>query len=227
MEATNTFRTDSEIRDKIREVGERYFVMAEGIFGKTIKRPDYLFDIRGVTAGMACFGPWTMRFNMHISRTHFDDYMARTVPHEVAHMVEKAVYGTSGHKAPWKRIMRRFGCEPSRCHSYDDLRTASGKTRPKITCRCGEREIGPIVYKRVVKGVIYRCKTCKQAVKPLAGVSVAPSVTPTATREPKPSVHNATCGCGTCKVGPTQLKRLIRGQANYRCRKCGTRVKPL
>jgi SprT protein len=224
-------KSNTEVQDKIRETGEFYFNLAEELFGQTIRRPAYHFDIRGTTGGQACLRANKMRFNMHIAHTHFDKYMASTVPHEVAHMVEFALYGTSGHARVWKNIMRRFGCNPSRCHSYDQLKTASGKDRPKVKCGCGEREIGPIKYKRLVSGESsYICGKCRLPVRPLEG-AVMPSMATRTPQTPSPIRRRsnkmpAACGCGTTLMGPTQYKRMMDG-AKYRCRKCRQTVRPV
>jgi SprT protein len=210
MEDLVMSKTDSEVKQAIIETGDFYLELAEELYGKKIKRPEYRFDLEGAVAGYACYGPWAMRFNMHIAHTHYDKYLARTVPHEVAHMVEKYVFGTSGHGKRWKSIMVRFGCEPSRCHSYDQLKTRGGKDRPRVICGCGERDIGPIKYKRMVSGhSSYTCGTCKQGVRPANGVVVKHSE----------ESYNTYCSCRKHSLGPTKLKRLKAG-TRYWCKTC-------
>jgi predicted SprT family Zn-dependent metalloprotease len=204
MSTETVVRTSMEIETAIRETGEFYLQLAEELYGKKIKRPEYRFDLKGAVAGYACYGPWAMRFNMHIAKT-------------------------SGHGPRWKSIMRKFGCEPSRCHSYDQLRTASGQDRPKVICGCGEREIGPIKYKRMIRGESsYTCGRCKQRVKPADPNAVAaprtdPQLKPLTKRRRKVSVA---CGCGMTQMGAIQYKRMKEG-ANYSCRKCKQRVRSI
>ncbi|MGI9571129.1 MAG: SprT-like domain-containing protein [Desulfobulbia bacterium] len=220
MSTITNNKTDTEIQAAIRETGEHYYKLAEDIFNRTFERPKYSFNLRGTTAGTASMNRGEMRFNMHIAKTHFDKYMARTVPHEVAHMIDFALHGKSSHGSSWKNIMIRFGCEPSRCHSYDNLKTASGKDRPMVVCGCGERSMGPTRYKRMLQGTKYVCGKCKSIVRPLDGVKVQDNPLPSPKRTSRGKKVSVICGCGERSMGATQYRRMTQDGVVYTCRGC-------
>jgi SprT protein len=57
----------------------------------------------------------------------------QTVPHEMAHLIAYAVFGTriKPHGHEWKYVMRVLGKEPNRCHRLDT--TSVRKVRKAVT----------------------------------------------------------------------------------------------
>lgn len=119
----------------------KYLQMAHKIWGYQLrdwKTPTLSFDLRGTAAGRA----WLQRNHIQINEILFkenkEDFFKRTIPHEVAHLVAFRVFCEKGHGKDWKFVMTRFGCDPSRCHSYDVSNSKISKTvkRYIYSCSC-------------------------------------------------------------------------------------------
>lgn len=126
------------------------------------------FDLRGTAAGQARIrnGSFALiRYNAALLSLHPTEFIAETVPHEVAHVVAFAKHGARirPHGAEWQAVMRHFGVEPSRCHRYDvsRLRTRSLQ-RFLYRCGCGTHEISSIRHNRICRqGTVYLCRRCR------------------------------------------------------------------
>lgn len=134
--------------------------------------PSIKFTKRGRVAGCCEFtyygeggGTGTLNFNMQIAEMNCDDFIAFTVPHEVAHYCVSTKYGTivkNGrlvhHGRQWEDIMRFFGIQnPTRCHNH--------KTPPvkKYTyhCGCREHKLTQIRHNKCRRGTnSYSCVFC-------------------------------------------------------------------
>jgi len=130
----------NDIQIRVRKEVERCYEAAAEFYGRTFTFPTLEFNLRGTTAGTANFGTQKLRFNSILLVENVEDFMARTVPHEVAHLIDHAVNPhnfegglvlTRGghfrrkkrnvHGADFKFIMERVlgAVNSSRCHSYD------------------------------------------------------------------------------------------------------------
>jgi SprT protein len=131
------------------------------------------FDLRGTTAGMAYSRSGRIKINMVLYRENIADFQSDTIPHEVAHVVAYHVHTArtgrriKPHGREWQGIMRAFGLEPTRCHSYDTSR-AKVRTERKVpvSCGCGRwTELGIRRAKRAIRaGGNYGCPHCKQPI---------------------------------------------------------------
>ncbi len=111
---------------------------AEKHYGIKIKPPAVVYRKRGTTAGTANYQTWTIDLNPTLLMENQDTFIARTVPHELAHLIDyqlhpenfetRLIRTRTGrlkrskrdvHGATWKRIMIVLGADPSRCHDYD------------------------------------------------------------------------------------------------------------
>ena len=101
---------------------------------------------------------------------HPAEFIAETVPHEVAHVVAFAKHGVRirPHGAEWQGIMRYFGVAPTRCHGYDVSRLRTRALRRFLyRCNCGTHEISSIRHNRIrTRGVVYLCRRCRQPLQP-------------------------------------------------------------
>ena len=78
------------------------------------------FTIRGRVAGRAWCGLYQVNYNMDIARNNQAEFLSTTVPHEIAHLIARKInINCKPHGAEWARVMRYFGSEPKRCHSFD------------------------------------------------------------------------------------------------------------
>lgn len=135
------------------------------------------FELKGKVAGQFAYkgSSCGLRFNMIFATNHPDEYMARTVPHEVAHYVRYVRNGykhdvlSNGkrdiHGAKWRAVMRELGASDStRCHSYDTSVIASRKYR-KFSYSCDNDhayELTTIRHNRVQRGqTTYFCRECR------------------------------------------------------------------
>ena len=156
---------------RAREQTLHLLAKAAGHFGRDMPRPDIRFDLRGKTAGQARTRDgrtFEIRYNIALLARHGDELLARTVPHEAAHVVAFCLYGTRvrPHGREWQAIMRLFGAEPSRCHDYDvqGLQTRA-LTRYSYRCSCRTHELTSIRHKRVLAGQVYLCRRCGEALR--------------------------------------------------------------
>jgi len=129
------------------------------------------FDLTGVCAGMYCWGKSKgtyFRVNLDIARNQLEDYLARTVPHEVSHHIVRIHFPehAKSHGWQWQRIMHIvFGLEPSRCHSYDIKDIIVKKKPHKYTCAClaePNHYLSNIRHKRALETKqTYICLRCR------------------------------------------------------------------
>jgi SprT protein len=134
--------------------------LAEGIaiaqrkYGVTIDSPTVVYKKRGTAAGTANYRTWTIDLNPVLLMENVDSFIARTVPHELAHLITDKVYPEAHsteivrthrglrrtkrdvHGQYWQSVMRALGADPSRCHSYDTTNSKIHKTTTKHEYRC-------------------------------------------------------------------------------------------
>ena len=152
-----------QVEDKLRAC----IATAERRYNTTFRFPNIRYDLRGTTAGTATYSTWTININPVLLAENFDDMLADTVPHEMAHLITDQVYPEahqrtgnmtrtrngvwrrpkrSPHGEEWKSVMRVLGCDPRRTHSYD---VSNARTRERTTyaykCNCcgAELQMGP------------------------------------------------------------------------------------
>ena len=138
--------------------------------GVTFSTPYIDYTLRGTVGGMADLTNWKVLVNSILLMENLEDYIENTIPHEVAHLVDYKVHGTQykGHKRTvhgysWQSVMRLFGCDPSRCHSYDVSR-AQVKKKAKFHYKClgcdKDFFVGPVRHKKMLGGKKYFCTSC-------------------------------------------------------------------
>ncbi len=129
------------------------------------------FELKGQAAGMVRFpasGKAQIRYNAVLLTENAEDFLKRTVPHEVAHVIARTYHGGKirPHGAEWQSVMGFFNAEPSRCHSYDISRSSTRKLRRfRYACHCSEHLLTSIRHKRSLAGQRYRCRKCKNPLK--------------------------------------------------------------
>ena len=97
----------------------------------------------------------------------------KTVIHETCHIVAYYEAFSVGkkikpHGPEWQALMRRCGIEPERTHSVSN-KGLSTRRRVEITCSCQTFSVTPYVAGRMAAGATYRCRRCKEDLKPPAG----------------------------------------------------------
>lgn len=161
----------NDLKKQASEQTKFWIDLANDMYGINVDYPCISFKLKGRTAGTArSIGKLAeVRYNPVLLQENKNDFLKRTVPHEVAHIVvaEKYRYRAKPHGWEWKKVMRDFGLEPSRCHSYDTT-NARVRTRGRMSreyeykCSCRTYKLTVIRHRRVLKGVNYYCEKCKQ-----------------------------------------------------------------
>lgn len=132
--------------------------------------PSVRYDCRGARAGAARAHEWTVRFNRALLERHTEQFLARTVPHELAHLIvarltKGAAYRVKHHGPEWRHVMRRLGAEDARrCHDYDITGLVRRQRRFTYVCRNGHRhEVATVSHNRIRRhGAI--CRLCNTPV---------------------------------------------------------------
>jgi len=145
---------------------------AEHHFRHAMPTIEIRFDLRGMSAGMVRFQDGkrpVVRYNMQLFSENHETFTARTVPHEVAHIVARTVFGAGirPHGEEWRAVMAFFGSEAVRCHEFDISRSISRRMhRFSYRCDCREHQLTSIRHNRVLAGQIYQCRTCRAILTP-------------------------------------------------------------
>lgn len=150
--------------DQLHAQVEACYQQADAHFNREFNRPQVSFRLRGQKAGVAHLDENLLRFNPALYAQNREDFLRQTVPHEVAHMIARALYGRRirPHGSEWQAIMREvFRLPPQRCHSYAVQRRPVA--RFIYRCSCPERDF-PFSSQRhrlVARGSRYFCRRCK------------------------------------------------------------------
>ena len=176
--------------------------------GQKFAFPTIKYHKRGTTAGTADCHRWVLDFNPTLFVENVEDFLGRTVPHEMAHLIDYQVYQKqarmmsfgyrrakrSVHGPTWQSIMRLLGAPVSRCHSYDVTNArVKNRTRYNYACACGQEfELGPKHHAAVMRGekITHRTRRTiltKAHYKPTAAVVRRVSVAMAADASPPPA----------------------------------------
>ena len=134
--------------------------------GRDDALPRLRFDLRGRCAGLALPQQWTIRLNNSLLQQHGEEFVADTVPHELAHLVAYAEYGRKirPHGREWAALMSLLGRPASVCHNYA-VQPARKILRYPYHCDCQRHELSSIRHARVMKGQRYQCRRCGQTLR--------------------------------------------------------------
>lgn len=160
------------LRLKARECIATYVQKANEQLGARMPMPTCSFDLRGKTAGKA----WTARkgegaagqavlhvqLNSVLFQENVQGFLQDTIPHEVAHLVTRRLYGraVASHGPEWQRVMRTLGVSPERTHSYDVSNSAVASRLYRFSCACRTFELTPRKLRSALQG-LRACRQCK------------------------------------------------------------------
>jgi SprT protein len=160
-------RARQETRELIRRAQRHYRI--------NIPSVEIRFDLRGTAAGMVLFpqsrAP-VIRYNPILLQHNRQDFLSQTLPHEVAHLIARTLYGKAirPHGNEWKSVMQFFGANGLRCHNYTTENIPVRKLRRfPYTCGCQQHQLTTIRHNRIQKGLTYRCRQCGE---PLRSVKI-------------------------------------------------------
>lgn len=164
---------DSEQREHVIATTEAFLMRAERIFDRSFECIAVRFDLRGRAAGQyrrtgqgAC-----IRYNPHIFAKYFEDNVAVTVPHEVAHYVTDCVYGLKRirpHGPEWQALMQAFGADAARTFRYslEGVPLRSQRRHP-YRCGCTTHQLTSRRHNRIRRGESrYLCRHCGEVLVP-------------------------------------------------------------
>ncbi len=154
------------VADISRRAAELDF-QAAGRVGLTPCPPQLAFDLRGTRAGCAS-ADGRIRLNPVLLRENPADFLAQTLPHEVAHwVVFRWRPGAAPHGPEWREVMHWLDAPARRCHGFD-----VGRARVRIlrrhpyACACRAHEVSAILHRRIQGGAAYRCRACGSVLRP-------------------------------------------------------------
>jgi len=154
-------------RLEVKEATEEFICLAEQFYQCRFGRIPVLFDLRGRAAGMfkVVGKERCIRYNPWIFAKYYEENLADTVPHEVAHYIMHEVYGmrrVRPHGEQWRTLMRCFGASEEVTFNLDlaGIPQRSQRTHP-YRCDCRTHEVSTTRHNRVLKGAgRYQCRYC-------------------------------------------------------------------
>ncbi len=150
-----------------------YVEQARSLFNTGFSQITVRFDMKGKAAGMYRIqkGESVIRYNPYLFAKYFDDNLAVTVPHEVAHYITDRVYGLRKirpHGKEWKALMAEFGADASRTCNYD-LEGIPQRVfqRFPYRCDCARHDITSRRHNQIQRGkMLYFCRLCGSPLAP-------------------------------------------------------------
>jgi SprT protein len=113
-------------------------------------------------------GAPVIRYNPILLQHNRQEFLTQTLPHEVAHVIARKLYGRSirPHGNEWKEVMQFFGADSLRCHNYATENVPVRKLRRfTYTCGCQQHQLTTIRHNRIQKGLTYRCRQCGEPLR--------------------------------------------------------------
>ena len=154
-----------EDKEALKYKGEDCFILAECFFDRPFKRPEYLFNQYGKSAGTAHLQRNIIKFNPVLYNQNKIIFVDQVVAHEVAHLVVYQHYGkVKPHGKEWQHVMETvFHCPASTTHTLD-IKDVIGK-QYRYRCACTTHLLTVRRHNKVLKGADYICKNCKSVLK--------------------------------------------------------------
>jgi len=149
-------RIETKLREGIATIERHYKCKLE--------MPRILYNLGGGTAGRASYTEWYIQLNPILLMENLEDFIVRTVPHELAHLATDRIYPEAHnrgendeaagmfrmmamrgrrfrrpkrelHGTRWQEIMRVLGVsDVTRCHQYDVSNVSRRKARHQYKC---------------------------------------------------------------------------------------------
>jgi SprT protein len=146
---------------------ERYISIASDFFQRPFAAIPIAFDLKGRAAGMYKVdrGTRLLRFNPYLFAKYFQDNLANTVPHEVAHYISDVLHGLRHirpHGKEWQAIMHVLGAMPERTHNFNMQGIPTRQQqRFNYRCQCQVYQLTTRRHNMIQKGQRrYLCRYC-------------------------------------------------------------------
>jgi SprT protein len=154
---------------------EAYISDAAGLYDVTLTPVAVHFNLAGRAAGMFRLrrDEAVIRYNPWIFARWYDEHLAHTVPHEVAHYVVTRLHRgrrVRPHGPEWRAVMQDFGVPPRVTCSHDPAEIADlpqrRMQRYDYACGCSHHRLSAVRHNRVARGqATYRCRRCHQPLR--------------------------------------------------------------
>ena len=165
---------DVRHQQRVRSLTADYIEKAGRIYRRAFAPIPVLFDLKGRAAGMYRVqnNNRLIRYNPYLFAKYFDDNLATTVPHEVAHYIVDVLYSArrvKPHGAEWQHVMLSLGAEPRATGNYDLSGIPVRKQqRHTYQCACMTHSISSARHNRVLSGKArYYCRKCQSSLTPV------------------------------------------------------------
>jgi SprT protein len=137
------------------------------LFGLDLSGLQIQFDLRGMAAGQIQLRKNLLRYNLTIAERQIGEFIAHTVPHEVAHLVCYRLHGqrVRPHGPEWRQICLALGGNGERCHGFEAT-PARQVRRYNYLCGCRTWTLSSVRIKRMRRGVTYCCRKCGESLRP-------------------------------------------------------------
>lgn len=171
MNAETSPLISQQQREDVAQATDAWVEKASALFNQSFQTIPVTFDLKGRTSGMFCIRhnrQW-IRYNPWIFAKYFEESLATTVPHEVAHYVCYQLHGQNHkpHGQEWKHVMRSFAV-PADATCKLDIRDIPQKRlkRYPYQCRCSQHQLTSIRHNRIARGLTsYRCPKCQSTLQ--------------------------------------------------------------
>ena len=161
---------DERQKKQVIEKAHSCVQKANAGLGCNLETPEIRFDLRGRAAGQFCVrrNCLQLRFNAFLFAKYFDENLAQTVPHEVAHFLVYALFMQPGnrrvlpHGREWRQMMRLLGAPPATRHDFDlsDI-PVRREQRFAWRCDCRTHSIAKRTHLRMLRGEQRICVHCR------------------------------------------------------------------
>jgi len=154
-------------RAQVVAATERYIALAEKTWRRHFERIPVAFDLSGRSAGMFRadgLRSW-IRYNPWVFGKYFEENLAGTVPHEVAHYIVHELYPRRRirpHGPQWRQVMQMFDADPEVTFSLDLSGVPQRRQRRhSYHCGCQAHVLSTTRHNRVLRGAgRYQCRRC-------------------------------------------------------------------
>lgn len=169
--------TNSDLRNKAKEVIAFYTELGNELFKSDMRKPQIDCTLKGKCGGQYDPSKHSIRVNMVLFSENYDDYIENTLPHEMAHAFQRHIHGRIDyrtgrrimpHGREWKTIMYQFGKTPSTTHNYNvDNSTQRTVAREYVySCNCRSYDFTIIRHRRAQRQEgMYSCRKCNGKLK--------------------------------------------------------------
>ncbi len=158
-----------------------YISLAGEVYQRRFPPVEVRHDLSGSSAGMFRVdrGHCLIRYNPWLFAKYFDENLAATVPHEVAHYIVHCLQGRRRirpHGQEWQEVMAHFDADSAVTCNFDMADIPQRKHRRfDYTCSCRVHELSTRRHNNINRrGAIYQCVYCGSELKTALSANNSP-----------------------------------------------------